>query len=94
MPDIEIGPETETQHNWQYPVRVFAQGKTHEFDVTLSFQDYNLWSGGRVPPSQVVQAAFKFLLMNEGPEEIMARFDCSVIRRYFPKVDQELSGLL
>ncbi|MEM1353946.1 MAG: hypothetical protein AAGC44_09135 [Planctomycetota bacterium] len=94
MPEIEVGTETESTNHWSYQVRVFGQGRTHRYDVTLSFQDYDLWSRGRVAPSRVVEAAFEFLLDHEPATSIMSRFDCSVIRRYFPRVDQELPGRL
>lgn len=94
MADIEVGEETEADNHWAYRVRVFDGGKTHDFAVTLSFQDYDLWSRGRVAPSRVIEAAFKFLLANEPATAIMNKFDCSVIRRFFPQVDQELPGML
>ncbi|MEX0655575.1 MAG: hypothetical protein WD534_14700 [Phycisphaeraceae bacterium] len=94
MPDIEIGPETEGDNNWSYEVRVFDAGRTHEYAVTLSWSDYDLWSRGRVPPSQVVEAAFRFLLEREPAGAILPKFDCSVIRRYFPEVDKELPTLI
>ena len=90
MAEIEIGTETEGEHGWSYEVSVFEGGRTHGFDVTLSFSDYDLWSHGRVPPSRVVEKAFEFLLDNEPPGDILSRFDCSIIRRYFPDVDQDL----
>lgn len=94
MADIEIGQETESENHWSYDVRVFDQGRTHEHQVTLSFQDYDHWSHGRVAPSQVVRAAFAFLLDREPAGAILSKFDCSVIRRYFPEVDQELAKYL
>lgn len=94
MADIEIGEETEGANHWAYPVRVFHDGKTHDYQVTLGFSDYDLWSRGRVSPSRVVQAAFEFLLEREGPGAILSKFDCSVIRRYFPDVDQRLPKLI
>lgn len=90
MPEIEIGPEQEEASRWTYAVRVFDAGRTHDFDVSLSFADYDHWSHGRVAPSRVVEAAFAFLLEREPPASILAKFDCSVIRRYFPEVDREL----
>ncbi len=90
MADIEIVTETEADGHWAFEARVFDGGKAHRFDVTLSFQDYDLWSHGRVGPSRVVEAAFEFLLDNEPASSIMSRFDCSVIRRYFPHVDQDM----
>lgn len=89
-PSIEVGAETEGKNHWSYDVRVFDQGKVHSYHVTLSWVDYDLWSHGRVAPQRVVHAAFVFLLENEPASAIMKRFDCSVIRRYFPNVDTEL----
>jgi len=94
MADIEVGQETESDNHWAYDVSVFADGRKHDYRVTLSFQDYDLWSRGRVSPSRVVESAFKFLLKNEPASAIMDKFDCSVIRRYFPQVDEELPGML
>lgn len=94
MAEIEVGVETEASNHWAYEVRVFDAGRTHDYVVTLSFQDYDLWSRGRVSPSRVVEAAFEFLLANESATSIMPKFDCSVIRRYFPSVDQDLPGML
>lgn len=82
--------ETEGEHGWSYAVSVFDGGRTHRYDVTLSFSDYDLWCRGRSAPSRVIEKAFEFLLDNEPAGAIMSRFDCSVIRRYFPHVDQEL----
>ncbi|MEX0887746.1 MAG: hypothetical protein WD009_15045 [Phycisphaeraceae bacterium] len=92
MAEVEIGPETEGERQWSYEVRVFDAGRTHQYAVTLSWSDYDLWSRGRVAPSKVVQAAFEFLLERESASEILPRFDCSLIRRYFPQVDKELPG--
>lgn len=94
MAEIEIGQETETDNHWAYRVRVFHEGKTHQYQVTLSYADYDLWSRGRVAPSRVVHAAFEFLLKREGPSSILDTFDCSVIRRYFPDVDTQLPKLI
>lgn len=93
MSEIEIGPETEETNHWRYEVRVFDQGRTHDYTVTLSFADYDHWSHGRVPPSRVVEAAFEFLLEREPVTSILNSFDCSVIRRYFPEVDDKLPSM-
>ena len=90
MAEIEIGTETEKHNGWAYQVRVFEEGRLHEFAVTLSFADYDLWSNGSIPPSKVVHKAFVFLLQNEPVTSILNKFDCSIIRRYFPHVDREL----
>ena len=94
MPTIEIGTETESPNQWAYVVAVRDGSVTHDYRVTLSWADYDLWSHGRVAPQRVVKAAFEFLLAREPAGEILGRFDCSVIRRYFPEVDRELPGML
>ncbi|MEM1208460.1 MAG: hypothetical protein AAF586_00180 [Planctomycetota bacterium] len=90
MFEIEIGTETESARGWAYDVTVFDRGRAHRYDVTLSFADYDLWSRGAAPPSTVVERAFGFLLEREPPTAILGKFDCSVIRRYFPEVDTVL----
>ncbi|WP_428388704.1 hypothetical protein [Mucisphaera sp.] len=90
MAEIEIGSETEEGTRWHYPVTVYEGGRAYRYEVTLGFADYDLWSRGRAAPSKVVRAAFEFLLEREGADEIMGKFDCSVIRRYFPEVDEAL----
>lgn len=94
MAEIEVGQETENATSWAYDVTVFADGRTFRHAVTLSFQDYDLWCRGRVSPSRVVEAAFKFLLQNEPADAILTKFDCSIIRRHFADVDTELPKLL
>ncbi len=87
---IHIGTETETTHGWAYEAQVIEDDATHDFQITLSWADYDLWSHGRVPPEQVVKAALAFLLSRESAQSILGKFDCSVIRRYFPNCDREL----
>lgn len=94
MAEIEVGTETEENNAWRYQVKVFDKGRSYDYDVTLSWSDYDHWSHGRVPPSKVVQRAFEFLLEREGPQSILSRFDCSVMRRYFPEVDKELPKMI
>lgn len=91
MADIEIVTETEQANGWLYHVRVFDGGKKHEYQATLSWADYDLWCRGRIAPQKVVHAAFLFLLAHEPASEILEQFDCAIIRRYFPKVDQQIS---
>ncbi len=94
MAQIEIGTETEGKNQWSYEVRVTENGRPYDYTVTLSWPDYDLWSHGRVAPEKVVRAAFEFLLTKEPASSILSKFDCSLIRRYFPEVDQELPGMV
>jgi hypothetical protein len=94
MPTISIGTETQGNNHWAYEVAVEDAGRRFDYRVTLSWSDYDLWSHGRVAPQRVVRAAFAFLLRQEPASSILPRFDCAVIRRYFPHVDKELPGML
>lgn len=90
MANIEIQSATETDNGWSYQVKLDEGGSQHQYSVTLSRSDYDQWSNGQVKPEQVIQAAFDFLLEREPASAILSKFDCSVIRRYFPEVDREL----
>lgn len=94
MAEIEVLTETELANAWRYAVRVFDAGRTHDYDVTLSWADYDLWCRGQVAPERVVHGAFEFLLEREPAGSILSRFDCSVIRRYFPEVDKMLPSMV
>ena len=94
MAIIEIKNETEGKNSWGYEVCVKENGCSHDYKVTLSWSDYDLWSHGRVAPEKVVQAAFKYLLAQEPASSILPKFDCSLIRRYFPEADAELPKMI
>ena len=49
---------------------------------------------GQHTPEQCMEAAFRFLLDREPKESIMARFDITVISRYFPEFDERLGEYL
>ena len=94
MAEIEIGQETTGHQQWRYEVYVYVDGRRHEYAVTLGWSDYDLWSKGRVAPQVVVRAAFEFLLEREPASSILGKFDCALIRRYFPEVDRVLPGMV
>jgi hypothetical protein len=91
---IDVKTETESNRGWTFDVEVRQDGDRHRFDVTLNWSDYDLWSHGRVAPQRVIVATMEFLLRNEPPQAILKKFDCAVIRRYFPQVDRELPAML
>jgi hypothetical protein len=90
MANIDIQSETQLDNGWSYQVTIDDNGSKYHYSVTLNRSDYNLWSPAQVPPAKVIEAAFEFLLEREPASSILSRFDCAVIRRYFPKVDSEL----
>jgi hypothetical protein len=90
MPTITIGVETEGNNHWTYQVQVHDGVARYDYQVTLGWSDYDLWSHGRKAPQHVVRAVFEFLLAREPAKEIVARFDCAAVRRRFPDADEEL----
>ncbi|MEM9752200.1 MAG: hypothetical protein AAF916_02330 [Planctomycetota bacterium] len=91
--EFEIGPETETPTHWSYAVTVFDAGRTRSIDVTLSFQDYDHWSRGRVPPVKVVDATLRLALERMSVDELGERVDCSTIARRFQGFEAELAEM-
>lgn len=61
--------------------------------VTVSQADYERLGDGATAEAFVV-AAFRFLLDREPKEAILARFDVSVIARYFPEFEKRLPAYL
>jgi hypothetical protein len=90
MATIQIQDATQRDNGWSYHVQLQEQGHEYHYQVTLSQSDYKQWSQGQVPPETVIEKAFEFLLERESAGSILSEFDCAVIRRYFPEVDQKL----
>lgn len=94
---VDIGQETETGAGWKYEVllRRPGQGQTSH-SVSLSWVDHDYWSGGRIPPSQVVEAVLRYAIEHDGDRARgatmtwPAHFDAARIRRWFPRMDEEL----
>ncbi len=59
--------------------------------VTLAKLDFARL-GGESGPERLIEASFRFLLDREPKEAILARFDISVIARYFPEFETTLAA--
>lgn len=94
MADISVKTESDSGRGWTFQVEIDDDGRPHAYEVTLNWSDYDLWSRGQVAPERVIQAAMQFLLEREPATAILPRFDCAIIRRYFPEVDKTLPGML
>jgi hypothetical protein len=70
-----------------------GRSETHHC-VTMSDAKSKQLTAGKHAPERCVEAAFRFLLDREPKESILARFDISVISRYFPEFEQELPRYL
>ena len=70
-----------------------GEGETRH-RITISRETYERLSAGKHTPERCLEAAFRFLLDREPKESILGRFDVTVISRYFPEFEQELSRYL
>jgi len=78
----------------EFQVRV-SEGKSEtSHRVTLKKSDYDRITAGKIEPAELVRRSFEFLLENEPKESILARFDLTVISRYFPDFDREIKRRL
>lgn len=78
----------------QFRVRLIAGKSETRHVVTITPEDYQRLTGGKVDPAQLVRRSFEFLLENEPKESILQKFDLSVIRRYFPEYETEIARRL
>jgi Holliday junction resolvase-like predicted endonuclease len=76
-----------------FDVVVGEAGGVSRHRVTLTRADLARLVGARAP-ERLIEAAFRFLLEREPKESILARFDVSVIARYFPEFERELPRYL
>jgi hypothetical protein len=77
----------------EYRVRVIEATGESAHRVTLKAEDCQRLAGNTAP-EELVRRSFEFLLEREPKESILARFDLSVIARYFPEYESEIARKL
>ena len=75
--------------DWVCEVSVDHAGQLTRHTVTVRRADLERWAVGtkRDDVERLVSQSFDFLLEREPPDAILATFELSVIRRYFPEYD-------
>jgi len=87
MPEIRVTPAGERT----FRVEATVDGRRHAWRVGVPQQ---LADRLAADPEAVAGATIAFLLDREPPGSILADFECSVVPRYFPDYETELSGYL
>lgn len=93
MADIEV-ETSEQDTGYGFRVTVRESGSQTRHRVTLQEADYQRLSGGRTSPEALVTESFRFLLEREAKESILGSFDLTLIGRYFPEYEREISKRL
>jgi hypothetical protein len=78
----------------RFQVRVNEGGTSSTHQVTLDPQYRARLAGEKVAPEELIRKSFEFLLKREPKESILARFDLTVIGRYFPEYEREIKKRL
>lgn len=86
--------EVKKMDDSKFRVRIVESGSETTHDVTVSPSDYTKLTGNRIQPEELVLRSFEFLLERESKESILAKFDLSVIGRYFPEYQHEIGRRL
>jgi len=94
---IVVESEEEAGEGWRFVVRIVPTDglrRQIRIEMTLSWADYDFWSGGMRSPSDVAIDVMKFIVARskESEFEIPGRFDASIICRLFPCADDALRG--
>ncbi len=72
-----------------YEVLVEGQSPTTH-TVTLTQDYYQKLTKGRIPPEDLIEKSFTFLLERESNTMILRRFDLPLIGNYFPEYEQTM----
>jgi hypothetical protein len=78
----------------EFRVRVIEGGSETTHEVNVSPNDHAKLAGDKIQPEELVLRSFEFLLERESKDSILARFDLSVISRYFPEYEREIKRRL
>ena len=92
MAEIEIQRDDIERMFSRFHVVVRDAGGETTHDVTLSSDDFGRYGKRFRSPDEFVRACFEFLLAREPKDSILASFDVSVIARYFPEFEAEITA--
>jgi hypothetical protein len=76
----------------RFSVVVRETDSRSEHDVTAAKADVERLSRSGETPEDFLERVFEFLLAREPKESILSSFDVSVISRYFPEFENEISS--
>jgi uncharacterized protein (DUF39 family) len=96
IPEVKVAATIEVAKtdDGEFRVRVAEGSSETTHRVTLQAADYQRLTNGKIDEATLVRRSFEFLLENEPKESILARFDLSVISRYFPNFEREIKQRL
>lgn len=89
MAAIDVSGIDETE----FRVTITEGSSTSNHEVTVDPGDLARLASGQ-SADELVEASFRFLLDRERKESILARFDLSVIERYFPEYPDRIGDYL
>jgi hypothetical protein len=93
--DVQQTAEGDPRKDLMTFLATVREGKSAtQHRVTMTQATYQKLTGGKVPATRCIEAAFQFLLDHEPKESILSRFDVTVISHYFPSFEHELGGYL
>ena len=91
MADITVSLVTD-KDPLQFSVTVREARSQSEHEVTASRADVARLSKSGEKPEDFIARIFDFLLAREPKESVLASFDLSVVWRYFPEFENEISS--
>jgi hypothetical protein len=90
---VEIISEFETAGGWRFVVQALdGAGAVHRCTMTLSWADYDLWSGGADDPAEVAEAVIAFIMDRGGA--LRETFDASIVRRLYEGADGAIPRMI
>jgi hypothetical protein len=78
----------------EFHVRVIKGKSETSHVVTMRTSEYERISGKKVAPTELVHRAFEFLLGRERKEQILRKFDLTIIGQYFAEFEQAMKRSL
>ena len=87
---IRILDKVKISNGWEFAVGV----DEYTYSVKLHKDYWAQLSDKETPPEKLIEAAFKFLLEREKPEQILHEFWLKQIKMYFPDFEEKVGSYL
>ena len=94
MAIIKVEELNNDVRGYEFQVKVSEGDSETEHNVRLTRLYYDQLTRNKISPESLVEKSFEFLLAHESKEAIFKEFDLSVIAKYFPVYENDITELI
>jgi hypothetical protein len=92
MNKVIVTQQSSDPSSWTFLVMIGSNPDQTTHQVTLTKKYWEKLTDGKTTPEYLIKKSFEFLLNREPKESILSTFDLTVINKYFPEYEDQITS--